>query len=135
SASASSRKASPKRCRSIASSPEARASPAMRQLYASAKAQAGVAAPATRTAGGLKRKAGACRTALSPRAGRSERQIAPALGGWKHASRPRSSTMKMNVQPVPTLDEQTNAIRQLTADIVNKEILPHENELWVWRAD
>ena len=43
--------------------------------------------------------------------------------------------MKMNVQPVPTLDEQTNAIRQLTADIVNKEILPHENELWVWRAD
>jgi acyl-CoA dehydrogenase len=43
--------------------------------------------------------------------------------------------MKMNVQPVPTLDEQTNQIRMLTADIVNKEILPHENYLWVWRAD
>jgi hypothetical protein len=37
----------------------------------------------------------------------------------------------MNVQPVPTLDEQTNEIRSLTAEIVNKEILPNENYLWV----
>jgi len=43
--------------------------------------------------------------------------------------------MRMNVQPVPTLDEQTNEIRSLTAEIVNKEILPNENYLWVWRAD
>jgi len=43
--------------------------------------------------------------------------------------------MRMNVQPVPTLDDATNEIRSLTADIVNKEILPNENYLWVWRAD
>jgi acyl-CoA dehydrogenase len=41
----------------------------------------------------------------------------------------------MNVQPIPTLDERINEIRSLTADIVNKEILPHENELWAWRYD
>ncbi|HEY5640746.1 MAG TPA: acyl-CoA dehydrogenase family protein, partial [Dehalococcoidia bacterium] len=43
--------------------------------------------------------------------------------------------MKMNVQPIPTLSERINEIRSLTAQIVNKEILPYENELWSWRTD
>lgn len=43
--------------------------------------------------------------------------------------------MRMNVKPIPTLSERINEIRQLTAAIVNKEILPNENMLWVWRAD
>ena len=43
--------------------------------------------------------------------------------------------MKMNVRPVPTLNERVNEIRMLTADIVNKEILPNENKLWAWRSD
>jgi acyl-CoA dehydrogenase len=43
--------------------------------------------------------------------------------------------MKMNVKPVPTLSERTNEIRNLTAEIVNKEILPNENQLWAWRTD
>ena len=43
--------------------------------------------------------------------------------------------MRMNVQPVPTLDEEINQIRSLTADIVNNEILPNENYLWVWRPE
>jgi len=41
--------------------------------------------------------------------------------------------MRMNVQPIPTLNERVNEIRQLTASIVNKEILPNENFLWIWR--
>jgi acyl-CoA dehydrogenase len=41
----------------------------------------------------------------------------------------------MNVQPVPTLSERVNEVRSLTAQIVNKEILPNENYLWVWRSD
>jgi acyl-CoA dehydrogenase len=36
----------------------------------------------------------------------------------------------MNVQPVPTLSERVNEIRGLTAEIVNREILPYENLLW-----
>lgn len=43
--------------------------------------------------------------------------------------------MKMNVQPVPTLDERVNEIRTLTASIVNNEILPNEAVLWAWRTD
>ncbi len=43
--------------------------------------------------------------------------------------------MKMNVKPIPTLSERTNDIRQVTAEIVNKEILPNENMLWAWRTD
>ena len=43
--------------------------------------------------------------------------------------------MKMNVQPIPTLNERINEIRSSTAEIVNKEILPHENELWGWRSN
>ena len=43
--------------------------------------------------------------------------------------------MRMNVQPIPTINERVNEIRQLTASIVNKEILPNENFLWAWRHD
>ena len=42
--------------------------------------------------------------------------------------------MKMNVQPIPSLPERVNDIRVTTAAIVNNEILPHENEIWAWRA-
>jgi len=41
--------------------------------------------------------------------------------------------MPMNVQSIPTLPERINQIRLLTAEIINKEILPNENQLWVWR--
>ena len=43
--------------------------------------------------------------------------------------------MRMNVNPIPTVSERVNEIRALTADIVNKEILPNENMLWAWRSD
>ena len=43
--------------------------------------------------------------------------------------------MKMNVKPIPTVDDRINEIRSLTADIVNKEILPNERTLWAWRGD
>jgi acyl-CoA dehydrogenase len=43
--------------------------------------------------------------------------------------------MPMNVQHISTLDDRINEIRILTAEIVNREILPHENRLWVWRRD
>jgi acyl-CoA dehydrogenase len=43
--------------------------------------------------------------------------------------------MKMNVKPIPTVSERINEIRNLTATIVNKEILPNENALWAWRGD
>ena len=43
--------------------------------------------------------------------------------------------MRMNVQPIPTLSERTNEIRRLTAMIVNKEILPNENQLWPGRTN
>jgi len=42
----------------------------------------------------------------------------------------------MNVKPIPTLDPRVNQIRELTARIVNKEILPHERALAArWRPD
>jgi acyl-CoA dehydrogenase len=41
----------------------------------------------------------------------------------------------MNVKPIPTLDERINEIRSLTADIVNKEILPNESILWANRRE
>jgi acyl-CoA dehydrogenase len=41
--------------------------------------------------------------------------------------------MAMNVQPIPTIPDRINEIRLLTAEIINKEILPNENRLWVWR--
>ena len=37
--------------------------------------------------------------------------------------------MPMNVEPIPTLDPRINEIRELTARIVNKEILPNERAL------
>jgi acyl-CoA dehydrogenase len=43
--------------------------------------------------------------------------------------------MRMNVHPIPTISDRVNEIRQLTASIVNKEILPNENFLWAWRHD
>jgi len=43
--------------------------------------------------------------------------------------------MRMNVQPIPTVSDRINEIRQLTAQIVNKEILPNENTLWGWHPD
>ncbi|MFQ5697981.1 MAG: acyl-CoA dehydrogenase family protein [Myxococcota bacterium] len=43
--------------------------------------------------------------------------------------------MRMNVQAIPTLSDRINEIRLLTAEIVNNEILPNENRIWVWRAD
>jgi len=43
--------------------------------------------------------------------------------------------MRMNVQPIPNAPERVNEIRTLTAQIVNKEILPQENLLWAWQVD
>jgi len=40
----------------------------------------------------------------------------------------------MNVQPIANVSDRINEIRLLTAEIVNKEILPHENALFGWRA-
>ena len=42
--------------------------------------------------------------------------------------------MAMNVQSIPSVSDRINQIRMRTAEIVNKEILPHENELWVARS-
>jgi acyl-CoA dehydrogenase len=42
--------------------------------------------------------------------------------------------MQMNVKPIPTLDPRINEIRSLTAQIVNRDILPAERKLWAaWR--
>ncbi len=38
--------------------------------------------------------------------------------------------MLMNVKPIPTASDRINEIRELTAAIVNKEILPNEGLLW-----
>ena len=43
--------------------------------------------------------------------------------------------MPMNVQAIASLPDKINQIRLLTAEIVNKEILPNENRLWRWRRD
>ncbi|MBM4385393.1 MAG: acyl-CoA dehydrogenase family protein [Deltaproteobacteria bacterium] len=40
----------------------------------------------------------------------------------------------MNVQPIPNVSDRINQIRHLTAQIINKEILPHENEIWAARS-
>jgi acyl-CoA dehydrogenase len=42
--------------------------------------------------------------------------------------------MRMNVEPIPTVSDRINEIRQLTARIVNDEILPNENMLWGWQS-
>ncbi len=42
--------------------------------------------------------------------------------------------MQMNVKPIPTLDSRINEIRALTAQIVNRDILPNEGKLMAgWR--
>ena len=43
--------------------------------------------------------------------------------------------MPMNVQPIAGVSDRINEIRLLTAEIVNKEILPVENQLWIWHRD
>ncbi|HEY5013351.1 MAG TPA: acyl-CoA dehydrogenase family protein [Acidimicrobiia bacterium] len=43
--------------------------------------------------------------------------------------------MLMNVQPIPTVSERVNEVRALTAQIVNREILPNENLLWARRSN
>ena len=43
--------------------------------------------------------------------------------------------MHMNVKPIPTLGPRINEIRALTAQIVNRDILPNERKLWVGRQD
>jgi acyl-CoA dehydrogenase len=43
--------------------------------------------------------------------------------------------MPMNVQPIPTVSDRINEIRALTAQIVNKEILPNENLIWATRLN
>ena len=43
--------------------------------------------------------------------------------------------MPMNVQSIASLSDRVNQIRLLTAEIVNREILPNENMLWRSRAD
>lgn len=43
--------------------------------------------------------------------------------------------LQMNVKPIATLDPRVNEIRALTAQIVNRDILPNERKLWVARSD
>ena len=43
--------------------------------------------------------------------------------------------MHMNVKPIPALDPRINEIRALTAQIVNREILPNERKLWAGSRD
>lgn len=38
--------------------------------------------------------------------------------------------LHMNVQPIPTATDRINEVRALTAQIVNREILPNENLIW-----
>jgi len=38
--------------------------------------------------------------------------------------------LQMNVRPIPTASERINEVRALTAQIVNREILPNENLIW-----
>ena len=43
--------------------------------------------------------------------------------------------MNMNVKPIPSLDPRINEIRALTAQIVNRDILPNERKLWAGCRD
>jgi len=43
--------------------------------------------------------------------------------------------MPMNVKAIPTLDARINDIRDLTATIINRDILPNERKLWVAHRD
>ncbi|MBW2389478.1 MAG: acyl-CoA dehydrogenase, partial [Deltaproteobacteria bacterium] len=35
----------------------------------------------------------------------------------------------MQISPIPTLDDETNQIRSMTAEIVAKHIIPNEHQL------
>ncbi len=39
----------------------------------------------------------------------------------------------MNVKPIASLSDRVNDIRMSTAEIINQDILPNENRIWVWR--
>jgi acyl-CoA dehydrogenase len=41
--------------------------------------------------------------------------------------------LQMNVRPIPNASDRINEVRALTAQIVNREILPNENLLWAER--
>lgn len=41
--------------------------------------------------------------------------------------------MPMNVKPIPALEPRINEIRDLTARIINEQVLPNERELWALR--
>src|SRR5262249_59280900 len=43
--------------------------------------------------------------------------------------------MQMNVKQISTLDPRINEIRGLTAQIVNRDILPNERRLWAGYRD
>ena len=43
--------------------------------------------------------------------------------------------MQMNVQSIPSLSDRINLIRLKTARIINEDILPNEDRLWVFRKD
>ncbi len=52
----------------------------------------------------------------------------------RYAGAGRRAPMNMNVKLIPTLDPRINEIRALTAQIVNRDILPNERKLWTeWR--
>src|SRR5581483_10325700 len=80
---------------------------------------------------------------LRKRSGRRRRQggrdVRPRGARRDGVRRARASSkgraMAMNVKPVPALDDRINEIRMLTAKIVNRDILPHERELWALRGD
>ncbi len=43
--------------------------------------------------------------------------------------------MAMNIQAIPNISDRVNQIRILTAEIINREILPNENRLWLFSRD
>jgi len=43
--------------------------------------------------------------------------------------------VRMNVQPIATLDERVNDIRARTAAIINEDILPNEHVLWAYHRN
>jgi acyl-CoA dehydrogenase len=43
--------------------------------------------------------------------------------------------MAMNIQAIPTVSDRINQIRYSTAQIINTEILPNENRLWIFSRD
>ncbi|MCO8127889.1 acyl-CoA dehydrogenase family protein [Acidimicrobiia bacterium EGI L10123] len=46
------------------------------------------------------------------------------------AGRDRGGVLQMNVQPIARASDRINEVRALTAQIVNREILPNENMIW-----